>query len=128
MTIQNQKTKDQFKEAFKKRLYTLVLKLVELIDSLDKRDRVCRIVGDQLLRSGTSILSNYIEAKSSSSKKEFIHYFSISLKSLNESKMWLVLLRDTKRVDRNKIIWFIDELTEIGNVLGSSILTMKGKK
>jgi four helix bundle protein len=55
------------KEEFKKRLYRFILKLIEFIDKLPK-DRVSFIISDQLLRSGTSILGNYIEGQSASSK------------------------------------------------------------
>jgi len=82
--MQNDKVK--FKIEFKKRLYSFILKLIEIIENLPK-DRVCFILGDQLLRSGTSILGNYIEGQAASSKKDFIKYFEISLKSANESKV-----------------------------------------
>jgi four helix bundle protein len=77
-----QNDKEKFKKEFKSRIYRFVLKLIGLIEGLPK-DRVCYILGDQLLRSGTSILGNYIEGQSASSKKDFIKYFEISLKSGN---------------------------------------------
>ena len=56
----------KFKNEFKKRLYTWVLRLIRYIDKLPK-DSVGTVIGKQLLRSGTSILANYIEANSASS-------------------------------------------------------------
>ena len=85
-------------------------------------------MGKQLMRSGTSILANYIEANSASSKKDFINFFTHSLKSANESKVWLTLLRDTSKGDQKELKWLLDELVEIANILASSILTLKGKK
>lgn len=117
----------KFKNEFKKRLYNWVLRLIKFIDKLPK-DSVCDIIGKQLLRSGTSILANYIEANSASSRKDFINFFTYSLKSANESKMWLTLLRDTNKGDQNELRWSLEELIEIANVLASSILTLKGKK
>jgi len=122
-----QKEKDNFKKEFKKRLYNFVLKLIEFIDSLPK-DRVCFIIGDQLLRSGTSVLSNYIEGQSASSKREFLVFLQHCLKSTNESKVWLCLLRDSGRAKKEKVKWFLDELNEYSNIFASSILTIKGKK
>lgn len=118
--------KSKFKKEFKKRLYSFVLKLVELLDKLP-RDNVCFRIGDQLLRSGTSILGNYIEAESASSKKDFINSFNTALKSSNESKLWIALLRDTKRVTEDKAQWFLKELDEFANIFASSILTLKGR-
>jgi four helix bundle protein len=122
-----QKDKENIKNTFKKRLYSFVLRLIEFIDTLSK-DNVSHRIGDQLLRSGTSILGNYVEAQSAASKKEFINYFNISLRSTNESKMWLALLRDSKRAKSEQVQWFLNELDEFSKVFASSILTAKGKR
>lgn len=123
--MQNDNSK--FKKEFKKRLYSFVLKLIRFIDDLPK-DNVSRRIGDQLLRSGTSILGNYIEGQAASSKKDFINFFNHSLKSANESKLWFALLRDSKRAKPHHINWFLEELNEISNIFASSILTLKGKR
>jgi len=117
----------KFKNEFKKRLYKWVLRLIKFIDKLPK-DSVCNVLGKQLLRSGTSILANYIEANSASSKRDFINFFTYSLKSANESKVWLSILRDTEKGDREELNYLLKELIEIANVFASSILTLKGKK
>jgi four helix bundle protein len=122
-----QNNKSKFKEEFKKRLYSFVLQLIGFLDKLPK-DNVSVRIGDQLLRSGTSIIGSYIEGQSASSKKDFTNYFNTSLKSTNESKLWLTLLRDSKRVGTGEVAWFLKELHEIGNIFASSILTLKGKK
>ena len=87
--------KEKFKKEFKRRLYAFTLRLIEFIDKLPP-DNVSRRLGDQLLRSGTSIIGNYVEGQSASSKKDFINYFNTSLKSSNESKLWLSLLNDSR--------------------------------
>jgi four helix bundle protein len=90
--------KEEFKKEFRRRLYSFALQLIEFIDHLPA-DNVSKRLGDQLLRSGTSIIGNYIEGQSASSKKDFTNYFTTSLKSCNESKLWLALLRDSKRAE-----------------------------
>ena len=122
-----QNDKEKIKKEFKKRLYSFTLKLIEFLDHLPK-DNVSRRLGDQLLRSGTSIIGNYIEGQAASSKKDFTNYFNTSLKSANESKLWLALLRDSKRSDAEQTAWFLSELDEIARIFGSSILTLRGKK
>jgi len=117
----------KFKVEFKKRLYVFVLRLIKFIDKLPK-DSVCDIMGKQLLRSGTSVLANYVEANSASSKKDFINFFTHSLKSANESKVWLALLRDTSKGNLGDLEWLLKEIAEVSNVIASSILTMKGKR
>ena len=82
--MQNDKSK--FKKDFKKRLYSFTLRLIEFLDKLSK-DNISQRIGDQLLRSGTSIIGNYIEGQAASSKKDFTNFFNTSLKSTNESKL-----------------------------------------
>jgi len=123
--MQNDKLK--FKKEFKTRLYQFVLKMIGFLDALPD-DNVSRRIGDQLLRSGTSILGNYIEGQSASSKKDFVNYFNTSLKSANESKLWFALLSDTKRARKEDADWFLNELAEIARIFASSILTLKGRK
>jgi four helix bundle protein len=117
----------KFKNKYKKRLYNFVLKLIEFLDNLPK-DNVSKRLGDQLLRSGTSILGNYVEGQSASSKKDFTNYFNYSLKSTNESKLWITLLRDSKRATPEQVSWFLEELDEISKIFASSILTLKGRR
>lgn len=116
-----------FKTEFKRRIYAWALRLIKFIDKLPK-DSVCSVMGNQLLRSGTSILANYVEANSASSKKDFINFFNHSLKSANESKVWICFLRDTGKGDKKEIEWLLKELIEISNVIASSIITLKGKR
>jgi len=122
-----QKYKSNFKNEFRQRLYSFVLKMIEFLDKLP-RDNVARRIGDQLLRSGTSILGNYIEGQSAGSKREFTNFLTTSLKSTNESKVWFQLLRDSKRTKPEAITWFLSELEEFGKIFASSILTLKGKR
>ena len=107
--MQNDNAK--FKNEFKERLYNWVLRLIGFIDKLPK-DSVCSVIGKQLLRSGTSVLANYTEASSASSRKDFINFFTHSLKSANESKIWLALLRDTDKGSHAELEWLLNELVE----------------
>ena len=116
-----------FSEKLKRRIYNFIIELVGFIETLPKNDSLCKVVINQLLRSVTSIVANYVEAIAGSSKKDFTNFLSYSLKSANETKFWLALLRDAKKGDRNKINLFLDELIEISNIIGSSVRTLKGK-
>lgn len=124
--MQNDRSK--FKKEFKRRLYGFVLRLIKFIGSLNMRDPVSRVVGDQLTRSGTGILGTYVEGQSASSRKDFTNFFNHSLKSANESKVWVAVLRDSGKCDIGEANWLLHELEEIAKILASSILTLKGKK
>jgi four helix bundle protein len=109
---------------FRKRIYFFTLKLIEFIDLLPK-DNLSLRIGNQLFSSGTNVISNYIEATAASTKKDLNSYTVIALKSANESKLWLALLRDSKRAKTEKVKWFLDELDDISKILTSSINSEK---
>jgi four helix bundle protein len=119
--------KSKFKKEFRSRLYSFTLRLIEFIDQLSS-DNVSKRLGDQLLRSGTSIIANYTEGQAASSKKDFINYFTTSLKPCNESLLWLNLLKDSKRAQPDTVQPLLQELDEITRIFASSILTLKGRK
>ena len=105
---------------FRKRIYFFTLKLIEFIDSLTK-DNVSQRIGNQLFGSGTSVISRFIEATAASTKKELNSHTITSLKYANETKLWLALVRDSKRAKAEKVKWFLDELDDISSILASSI-------
>lgn len=119
--------KEKFKTELKHRIYNWIIRLIRFLDALP-RDTITQRIVDQLFRSGGSIGANYIEAQASSSKKDFTNFLHHSLKSANESKFWLAILRDTHRGNHCEIARLLSELTEIANILGASILTLKGKR
>lgn len=63
-----------------------------------------------------------------SSRKDFINFFTHSLKSANESKFWLALLRDSGKGDKKESDRPLKELDEIAKIITSGILTLKRKK
>lgn len=119
--------KEKFKKDFRARIYQFILTSLKSFEKLPDRG-IVGIIKNQFVRSVTSIGANYIEAQAGSSKKDFINFFHHSLKSANESRFWLILLRDLDKGDKKVLESLLQELTEISNILASSLLTMKGKK
>lgn len=118
------------KSDVKMRTYRFSLLIIDFVTNLPDTT-IYRVFTNQLLRSGTSIGANIVEAKSSSSKKEFIKYYEIALKSANETKYWLCLMRDSPKLqgmDKEEPPILIQEAIELSNMIASAILTMKGKK
>lgn len=122
--MQNHNSK--FKSDLKTRSYAFSLELITFIDTLPK-ERSCWIIGDQLLRSGTSIGANLVEATAASSKLEFKKFHEIALKSANETKYWLQLLVDSGKGDRYSIQKSLQEVTELANMIAAGVMKMKGK-
>jgi len=108
------------------RFYHFSLSIINFVKNFPGK-RVYWIVGDQLLRSATSVGANLIEAKSSSSKRDFIKFYEIALKSANETKYWLSLPKDSELTPAENNQTVLNEVDEISKMIGSSLLTMKGK-
>ncbi|GAN34926.1 MAG: four helix bundle protein [Candidatus Brocadia sp. AMX2] len=123
--MQNDKSK--FKDEFKRRIYRFALEIIKFIDELLK-EKTSETIGKQLLRSAISIGANVAEANAASSKKDYTNFFNYALKSANETKFWLGLLRDSGKADKTMANNLLKETTEIANILASSILTLKGKR
>lgn len=115
------------KDQIKYRAYRFSVRIVKFITTLPNQ-RAYWIIGDQLLRSATSIGANIIEAQAASSKKDFIKFFEIALKSANETKYWLAILRDATDANKEEVNQLLEETKELGNILGASLLTLKGRK
>ena len=87
-----------------------------------KYDKVFYSMFDQLVRSATSIGANVVEGSSGSSKKDWIKFLIIALKSANETKYWLCLIRDTMQVSKDEINKLINEAEEISKIIASIVL------
>jgi len=109
------------------RCYKFSLTVMKLINELDSK-RIYNSILNQLLRSATSVGANMVEAQSASSKKDFIKYLDISLKSANETKYWLCLIRDGINTNRSEIEPILEEANEISKIIASSLLKLKNKK
>ncbi len=123
-----QNCNSKFKIEIKQRAYFYALDIIKFLDQLNKNDLSVRVIVQQLLRSATSIGANIVEAQASSSKKEFTNFLHYSLKSANESKFWLALLRDSGKTKKDSADRLLTETKELANILASSILTLKGKR
>ncbi len=122
--------KNKLKQEFKLRLYRYIIRLLRFLTELSN-DPVIQTIKKQATRSGTSVGANYFEAEAASSKKDFQNYFHISLKSANETKFWLAIIKDTNLCPQEllpKLKYLLEETKEIANILAKSLITMKNKK
>lgn len=115
---------NNFKNEFNKRIYKYALDIIEFVDKLPK-DTTAQVIAKQLIRSGTSVSANIIEAKAASSKKDYINFYLYALKSANESKLWIGLLKDSGKIEAMDTNELLNETIEIAKILGASVITMK---
>jgi four helix bundle protein len=100
--------------------------IIEFAKSLEKNE-VNRPLISQIVRSGTSIGANYMEADGAESKKDFNHKIALCKKEAKETKHWLRMIAKAnphKELDCQKLWQEAKELT----LIFSSILLSRKKK
>ena len=118
---------EKIKLEFYQRIYKYALTIVRFSEQLPKGQAV-NVLAKQLVRSGTSVTANLIESKSASSKRDYINYYNHALKSANETKLWLALIRDSYPSNSQVAKEIMKETVELSNIIAASILTMKKKR
>lgn len=108
----------------KYRCYHFSLEIIKYTGELEINWKYRSII-DQLFRSATSVGANVVEGKSGSSKKDLIRFYQIALKSANETKYWLCLLRDGLNADKDKTGLLLKEIDELSRIIAASIITLK---
>ncbi len=77
----------------KKRTKRFAINIIQLVRKLPKNDEG-KILGRQLLRSGTSVGANTRAAFRGRSKREFVAKLGIVIEEADECEFWLSMLED----------------------------------
>ncbi|MEX2117909.1 MAG: four helix bundle protein [Bacteroidota bacterium] len=90
-----------------------------------QRDRVAEIIGDQLIRSATSVAANYRSACRARSKADFINKLGIVEEEADESLFWLEMTQEVKIGDQDLLPALMTELNELVSIFSASRITAK---
>ena len=113
-------TQDEMKARTKK----FALRVIRLVESLPDT-KTANVIGNQLLRSGTSVGANYRAACRAKSTADFISKLSIVEEENDESIYWMELLIESETVKENLLVNLMKEADEILSIIVSSIKTSK---
>ncbi len=116
-------TQDEMKARTKK----FALRVIRLVESLPDT-KTANVIGNQLLRSGTSVGANYRAACRAKSTADFISKLSIVEEENDESIYWMELLIESETVKENLLQNLMKEADEILSIVVSSIKTSKEKQ
>ena len=78
-----------------------------------------------MLRSGTAAAPNYGEARAAESRADFIHKLRIALKELNETAVWLRVVRGSFEIETDLLAELVAENAELCRILVASIQTAR---
>ena len=111
-------------ENLKQRTRKFALDVIKLVEALPN-DRVSNVLGNQLLRSGTSVAANYRSATRAKSPADFIAKMGIVEEEFDESFLWMDLLEASGRLQSTKAQALIKEAGELTAISVASIRTAR---
>ncbi len=107
------------KQDLKERTKNFALRVIKLVQSLPKTD-VGRVVGNQLLRSGTAVAANYRAACRSRSKSEFIAKIGTVVEESDESCFWMEIITEVPLLKKSLVDNLYNEAREITAIMFST--------
>ena len=113
-------------EELKERTKKFAIRIVHLFRSLPKTDDA-RVVGKQLLRSGTAVAANYRAVCRSRSKAEFTAKLGVVVEDADETVFWLEIIVDTDMIAQSKMESLMTEANELLAIFAASQYTAKRK-
>jgi four helix bundle protein len=106
-------------EALKVRTKQYALRIIRLIKSLPRTEEG-RVIGNQLLRSGTAVGANYRAVCRARSQKEFIAKMGVVVEESDESAYWIELLGEGGVVRQSRLTSLLDETNQLLAIFAAS--------
>ena len=119
--VQNSEQRD-----LRERTKAFALRIIRLYSALPKSGAE-RVIGNQVLRSATSVGAQYREAFRARSKAEFASKLQCVLQELDETAYWLDLLVESGLVKESRMGSLIGETNELIAIFTTSVKTARGK-
>ncbi len=114
------------KEELKKRTKQFALEIIKLVEELPST-KARHTVGNQIIRSGTSVAANYRSACRARSNADFIFKITIAEEECDETLFWLELIKDAKLLNKKKLNILLKEADELTAIFTASGKTAKQK-
>jgi four helix bundle protein len=113
-------------EELKKRTKQFALRVLKLVAALPNNVQG-RVLGDQLVRAGTSVAANYRAACRGRSRAEFVAQLGIVVEEADESAFWLELIIESSLLRAKLVQPLLDEANELTRIMVSSCVTARSK-
>ncbi|MGA2987458.1 MAG: four helix bundle protein [Terriglobia bacterium] len=113
-------------EELRQRTKVFALRVIKLFRALPNKEDA-RVLGKQVLRSGTAVAANYRSACRARSRADFISKIGITVEEADESAFWLELLIDAGIVKRARLEDLLVEANELVRIFQASRTTAKSR-
>ena len=107
------------------RSFQFAVRIVTLCEYLDAHPGVARVLMPQILRAGTSVVSNVEEAQGGQSRADFVSKMAIALKEARETHVRLRILAEASVIREKRLASLITKADEIKRILASIIISTK---
>lgn len=114
-------------DELKRRTKVFALHIVHLVDSLPNTSSA-RVIGNQLLRAGTSVGANYRAACRARSQADFVSKIGIVEEEADESAYWLELLAEAGILPADKVKDLLSEANELTAIFVASGRTARERQ
>jgi len=106
-------------EELRARTKQFALRIVKMFRSLPRTEEA-RVIGRQVLRSGTSVAANYRSVCRARSKAEFVARMGLVVEEADETIFWLELLVESSIVRRERMEGLLKEANELVLIFAAS--------
>jgi four helix bundle protein len=113
-------------EDLRRRTKEFALRVISLFRALPKTEEA-RVLGRQVLRSGTAIAANYRSACRARSHADFISKIGITVEEADEAAFWLELIVDAGIFKRSKLESLLAEANELVRIFQASQTTARSR-
>ncbi|HYW71123.1 MAG TPA: four helix bundle protein [Pyrinomonadaceae bacterium] len=113
-------------DILEERLIDFAVRIIRLSSKLPKTAAGRHIAG-QILRSGTSPAPNYGEARGAESPNDFTHKLRVVVKELNETLIWLRMIKRSDLLKAELLADLIGENIELCKIFATSLKTARLK-
>lgn len=113
-------------DEMKIRTKQFALRVIRLIESLPKT-RSANVIGNQLLRSATSVGANYRASCRAKSTANFVSKLAIVEEEADESMYWIELLIEAGIIRKRRLADLLDEADQLLAIVIASIKTTKDR-
>ena len=120
-------TSQSLADALEERLIEFAVRIIKLSASLPKTPAGKHIAA-QILRAGTSPAPNYGEARGAESHADFVHKLRIVLKELNETSVWLRIIKRSHLLREELLADILEENNSLSKIFTASLKTARHPK
>src|SRR5215467_13210996 len=114
----------EFGEEMKNRSKAFAVRIIKFYKQLPKTDDA-RVLGRQILRSGTSVAANYRAVCRAKSTADFVSKMGTVVEEADETVLWLELLEEGDVWHSQELLSLTREASELLNVFASSLATAR---